>query len=511
MNSPIVTSINAGEIYVGKEPSIVSTILGSCISVCLYSEKSAVGGMIHYALPDRTHAKNSQRNDLNFGDTAIAELVNRLLKIPGLKVEDLQAKIVGGGNVNEEMTKSHAIGQLNIEVARKSLAKLKIKIIGENVGGNESRKIFFYTDSGRLRVSKLEEKSKPVTVSNRKIRVLVIDDSKTIRDILSKVFTSEKIEVVGTAASAEEAEPLLTSLKPDVITLDVHMPGMDGVTFLSKYLPKHPIPTIMISSISMQESGEILKALELGAVDYIQKPSLQEVSTQAEYMREKIIVASTIRVQKKNQTIKRNTLATSFSPNHKFDKIVAIGSSTGGTEALKEVLLGLPSWIPPIVIVQHIPPIFSAAFAKRLNELCDFEVKEAADGDVLKAGRVLIAPGGLQMELQADGQGGYKVRVFDGEKVNRHKPSVDVLFDSVAKLVGKLAVGVILTGMGNDGAAGLLRMRKSGASTIGQDEASSVVYGMPRAAFELGAVMEVCPLSKIAEAMMKNLGKEKAA
>ncbi|MES2525579.1 MAG: chemotaxis response regulator protein-glutamate methylesterase [Bdellovibrionota bacterium] len=346
--------------------------------------------------------------------------------------------------------------------------------------------------------------------TKKKTEVLIVDDSKTMRDLLSKILACDEIEVVGTAADALEAEAFMKKRLPDVVTLDIHMPGMDGVTFLRKYLPVHPIPTVMISSINIHESDLVLKALEYGAVDYIQKPTLSEISAMTANMREKIITASKIKVKKKELLQKVTSQRASHSLKSGFDKIVAIGASTGGTEAIKEVLMALPVNIPPIVIVQHIPPVFSTAFARRLNELCPFEVTEGVDGEELRPGKVIIAPGGLQMELIKMGSV-YKVKVFDGERVNRHKPSVDVLFNSVAKLLGKDAVGVILTGMGDDGAQGLLRMKNAGAYTIAQDEASSVVYGMPRAAALLGGVQHVSPLDQVAHAIVKTLEKGKAA
>jgi two-component system chemotaxis response regulator CheB len=483
--------------HVDAEASIVSTILGSCVSVCLFSPKAKVGGIIHFALPDRSHATNSSRNDLNFGDSAIAILYKKMLEIPGVEKTDLVAKIVGGANVVNELTHLNSIGDLNVLMARNVLKKLQVKVLGEDVGGIKGRKVFFYTDSGRLRVSKIGSEA-------QKIRVLIVDDSKTIRDILTKILSCDKIDVIGKAANAQEAEVLIKTLTPDVITLDIHMPGMDGVTFLQKYLPLHPIPTVMISSLNMAESDLILKALEYGAVDYIQKPSLSEITTQSEFIRDKIITASSIKVTKHAQTHVKKLV--SYSGARKLEKIIAIGASTGGTQALKAVLLCLPRNIPPIVIVQHIPPIFSTAFANYLNGLCPFEVIEGSNGDEVIPGRVIIAPGGKQMEVIIE-QGKKKVRVFDGERVNRHMPSVDVLFNSVARLIGKDAVGVILTGMGNDGAKGLLEMRNAGAHTIGQDESSCVVYGMPKAAFQLNAIALVCSLDNVSSEIIKSLEK----
>lgn len=509
--SSTLTKIVIGEIALGDEDFIISTILGSCVSVCLFSPMAAVGGVIHFALPDRSFAKNSDRGDLHFGKFAIRMLLDEMLAIEGVKKTDIKAKIVGGANLSSDVAHSRNLGELNIKMARDTLKMLNIPVVGEDVGGDVGREIFFHPSTGRLRVSKIEKNSLDVSsVVKRKIKVLVVDDSKTIQQLLKKILSSDSIEVVGTALSAEEAFPLLSRLRPDVITLDIHMPGMNGVNFLEKFLPEFPIPTIMISSISLNEGDFVMKALELGAVDYIQKPTLEELTSQTEFIREKVKTAASIKIQRK-AALKSNTrLNIAYKDSKSNHKIVAIGASTGGTEAVKTVLMSLPANIPPILIVQHIPPLFSAAFARRLNELCPFEVKEAVNGDKVLPGRVLIAPGGFQMELFISG-GIQTVRIFEGEKVNRHRPSVDVLFDSVAKRIGKGALGVILTGMGDDGAKGLLNMRTAGAYTIGQDEASCVVYGMPRAAASLGGVQEVCPLNLVGEAIIKVLEKSKAA
>jgi len=259
----------------------------------------------------------------------------------------------------------------------------------------------------------------------------------------------------------------------------------------------------MISSINMNESGLVLRALELGAVDYIQKPTLAEIKTQAEHIREKVLTASSIKViTRKAQS--HPSLKIMNKLINKTSKIVVLGASTGGTEALKEVLLRLPANIPPVLIVQHIPPVFSEAFAKRLNELCPFEVIEGKDGDEILPGRVIVAPGGKHMEIVIE-KDIKKVKIYVGERVNRHIPSVDVLFNSAAKELRADALGVILTGMGNDGARGLLKMKQTGAFTIGQDEKSSVVFGMPKAAQEINAVSKVVSLENIADEIVRNL------
>ncbi len=300
-------------------------------------------------------------------------------------------------------------------------------------------------------------------------------------------------------------------MKPDVITLDIHMPELSGVELLRAYLPKNPIPTIMLSALTPSDGPEVLQALELGAVDYVQKPSSTELPLVGPMLREKIKAAATARVQSARGT---PSGIRSFSGQIALDTeaLVLMGASTGGTEALREVLARLPEQVPPILIVQHIPPVFSKAFAERLNGLCAFEVREAVDGDVLRPGLALVAPGGYQMKVTQAPDGALRVRVEDTAPVNRHKPSVDVLFESATRVTGvKKKLAVLLTGMGADGAKGLLALRNEGAHAIAQDEASSVVFGMPREAIKLGAAKEICSLTEIPRVMQDLLRKKERA
>lgn len=332
-----------------------------------------------------------------------------------------------------------------------------------------------------------------------KKKVLIVDDSATIRQLLAKVIKQDpQLEVVAEAEKPSQVEALIRQHKPDVITLDIHMPEMDGVTLLKKIFPIYKIPVVMISSIRREEGPQVLQALESGAVDYIQKPSLEDLRTLGPEICERIRTASEARVVVSSIARRK---AASRGP-HGTESIVLMGASTGGTEALRVVLESLPNQIPPTLIVQHIPPVFSTAFAARLNQLCSFEVREAQDGDVVKPNLVLIAPGGKQMALVSkDSQ--LVVRITDDAPVNRHKPSVDYLFKSAADLKLPNVVGVILTGMGGDGARMLKRLRDQGARTIGQDEATSVVYGMPREAAKMGGVEFVKPLGEVAETILK--------
>lgn len=338
------------------------------------------------------------------------------------------------------------------------------------------------------------------------IRVLIVDDSATARAVLSDILQSDPmIEVVATASDAYVARDKIVELKPDVICLDVEMPRMDGITFLKRLMHYFPMPVIMVSSLTQSGAKTTLEALEAGAVDFVPKPH-SHIYDGKEEMREELIakikVAAKVKVRKRELRNPQQANTTSLAET--TNKILAIGASTGGTEALKDLLMDLPRNAPGTVIVQHMPANFTAPFAERLNSLCAMEVREAQNGDSIVPGVVLIAPGDYHMVVRRSGAR-YYVEIGSGEKVSGHKPSVDVLFNSVAKIAGANAIGVILTGMGKDGARGLLAMRNTGAGTIGQDEPSCVVYGMPKAAYELGAVEKQLPLNQIARGILESI------
>lgn len=327
------------------------------------------------------------------------------------------------------------------------------------------------------------------------IRVLVIDDSILFRDLVSRRIQEDKnIEVVGVAGDAFEARDKILELVPDVITLDIELPGMDGIEFLGKLMPQYPIPTIVVSS----HYEAIMNALEAGAVDFMRKPIEDAGNLMDSFFRE-LIVKIKIGSMANVSIYKNNNMQGTVAARNNVakNKIIVIGASTGGTEAIFKIIEALPPNMPPIIVVQHMPETFTKLYAGRLNTFCAMEAKEAEDGDSVLPGRVLIAPGGYHTKLYQRG-GHYYVRCFRGEKVNGHMPSVDVLFHSVAKEADSKAIGVLLTGMGSDGAKGLLAMREKGAVTLGQDEDSSVVYGMPKVAFDIGGVSEQLPLSNIA-------------
>jgi two-component system chemotaxis response regulator CheB len=361
----------------------------------------------------------------------------------------------------------------------------------------------------------------------RKIKVLIVDDSALIRQMLTEILGGDaQIEVVGAAQDPYIAREMIKALNPDVLTLDVEMPRMDGITFLGNLMRLRPMPVVMISSLTEKGADITLQALELGAVDFIAKPKLDVAHGIQEYadeIRAKVKVAAGVSVTALCRdgclpvspavAPKLNAdavlgLSNAAAPLRTTEKIIAIGASTGGTEAIKDVLRMLPADAPGIVITQHIPAEFSAAFARRLDGLCALSVCEAGDGQQILPGHAYVAPGGRHLLVQRSGAR-YVCSINDGPPVNRHRPSVDVLFRSVAKAVGINAVGVLLTGMGDDGAKGLKEMLESGASTLAQDEASSVVWGMPGRAWQLGAAQVLVPLKDVAYAVLERVAQRR--
>lgn len=383
-----------------------------------------------------------------------------------------------------------------------------------------------------------------------KIKVLIVDDSALIRKLLMEIFSKDpSIEVIGSASDPYIAWDKINKLKPDVITLDVEMPRMDGLTFLEKLMRLHPMPVVMISSLTERGCEVTLKALSLGAVDFVTKPKIdiQTGTVQlAQQILSKVKVAASAHVQvaKKAATLStqapqaqhstaqqssnlqqsalRQQNISSMQPTSSHvssavalgnagkvgsmirttQKVIAIGASTGGTEALRAVLTVLPADSPGIVIVQHMPQKFTKSFAQNLNDICQIKVKEAEDGDRILPGHALIAPGGFHLTVNRSGAN-YSVNVVSGDPVNHHRPSVDVLFNSCAQYIGSNVVGVILTGMGNDGAKGMAAMKAAGAKNIAQNEATCVVFGMPKEAIAAGGVDDILPLDQIPQLMLK--------
>lgn len=411
----------------------------------------------------------------------------------------------------------------DLAAVRRTGARLGFEIAVEREVPERRCQAFFSPSDGRLRFEKASLPSAPPAASPTpsaappaassapisavsKTRILIVDDSKTIRKVLRSIFARDpEIEVVGECESAHGVEDAIIALKPDVLSLDLNMPEITGVDLVRGLLPRRPIPVVLVTALSIEQGDQVLQALAAGAVDYIQKPAFGEVDAAAADICQRFKAAgkAQVRVGTSKSTAPREAFC-HLDRTASARKIILIGASTGGTEALSELLGALPANIPPILIVQHMPPVFSAAFAARLANHLPFAVCEAKDRDDVVPGKALLAPGGFHMRLARDGTR-LVVRVESGQPVSGHQPSVDALFDSAAPLVGRDAIGVILTGMGKDGAQGLLKLRQAQARTLGQDEATSVVYGMPRVAKSLGAVECELPLHRIAPKIVELL------
>jgi two-component system chemotaxis response regulator CheB len=348
-------------------------------------------------------------------------------------------------------------------------------------------------------------KTIPNGQANRHIKVLIVDDSALVRRLLTEMLSSDPlITVLGTANDAYDAREKIKALNPDVLTLDVEMPRMDGITFLRNLMRLRPMPVIMVSSLTDKGAEVTLDALSIGAVDYLPKPKIDLAATLADYKEEliakvKAAASSRVRASSTAASASADAIHAKRDPQRQLrttERIIAIGASTGGTEAIKEVLIRMPPDTPGIVITQHIPKLFSGAFARRVDACCQVSVCEAEDGQQILRGHAYIAPGDMHLLVERDGAR-YVCRLDEGPPVNRHKPSVDVLFRSVAQQAGRNAIGVILTGMGKDGALGLKEMRDAGSRTIAQDEATSIVWGMPGEAVAVGGAADVLPLDNI--------------
>jgi two-component system chemotaxis response regulator CheB len=347
------------------------------------------------------------------------------------------------------------------------------------------------------------ETTKKVDLSNKtldrsKIKTLIVDDSETIRDLLAKIISSDpNFEIIGKAKDAFEAEKIMKQTKPDLITLDIHMPGKTGVEFLKEFQSKQFIPTVMISALSHEDGPFVMEALAAGAIDYIKKPEFKELTKLTPIIHERLKNAA--KAKKAKTRIGQKRLLTNGAIDR--DHVILIGASTGGTEAIRSLLESLPKEIPPILIVQHIPEVFSKAFADRLNSLMPFEVKEAVHEELVTPNKVLVAPGGKQMGIKIIGEK-IVIQITEDPMMNRHRPSVDYLFKSAYEQKLKNATAVVLTGMGSDGSKEIIKLKSIGVRTIAQDEATSVIYGMPKAAAATGAIDFVLPLDQIGEKVM---------
>ncbi|MBI99605.1 MAG: chemotaxis response regulator protein-glutamate methylesterase [Halobacteriovoraceae bacterium] len=407
-----------------------------------------------------------------------------------LKLKDVKNARYVGSEVCLRLLKATGAGWTNFE---------------REVVDNGAGSVIYCPSSGKVKIKKLERENIEVErpVPTKKKKVLIVDDSSTIQKLLTKIInSSEFLEVAGVADRPSAAKEFIEKEAPDLVTLDIHMPEMNGVEFLKQYLGDKNLPVVVVSSVSVAEGPLVMEALSNGALSYVQKPSLDKVSTLAgDILNQLEAIAS-----KNTSGTKKQTTSISVQDFITTDGLVAIGSSTGGTSALQEILTSLPKEIPPIVIVQHIPAVFSKALAERLDSLCPFHVKEAEDGDKIAKNTVYIAPGGFQMKVAKHGSI-KKIILTDDPPVNRFKPSVDYLFNSIPSLKETNVVASILTGMGKDGAKGLLTLKESGYVTLAQDEESCVVFGMPREALKIGAAELAVPLSNMSKVIVQKMNK----
>lgn len=447
------------------------------------------------------HLKVSQSLFVYAENIGKKSLVGLLHDVNVDSFKNLLEQIKGKLSASSQQLSFKFIGsKRHIDSLSSYVKETSVKVINQ-VFRESDFEVYFTPSNNKLILSKDVIKDE----KNTHIKVMIVDDSTTIIQLLSMIFKRDKnIEVVATCENPLQAEELYKKHKPDVITMDIHMPHLDGVQLVKKLAPTYKVPIVMISSISMEEGPQVFNALESGAVDYIQKPTLKELDLVAPLIIERVKMASQVSIERKLKSSQVLRPAPKKSSSYKLDaqSLIVIGSSTGGTEALKSLFLTLPKEIPPILVVQHIPPVFSAAFAKRLNEILPVDVFEAKDGDEVKKNTIYIAPGGKQMAIKKTGSM-MKIVINDDEPVNRHKPSVDYLFKSVVKEGLLKVVGVILTGMGADGARELLNLRNTGARTIAQNKETCVVYGMPREAVERGAAEFILPLENIGEKIME--------
>ena len=340
------------------------------------------------------------------------------------------------------------------------------------------------------------------------IKVLIVDDSALMRQMLTELIERhDDLKVVGSAQDPYIAREKIKALNPDVLTLDVEMPRMDGLTFLERLMRLHPMPVVMVSSLTEKNAQTTFRALELGAIDFVTKPTANTQESLARYgdaLAEKLRAAARAEVPRARNEKRKLPVSPGAALAIRPGQLVAIGASTGGTEALREILSRLPEVVPPVLIVQHMPEIFTRLFAQRLDGLCRIDVTEARHGEPLVSGHAYIAPGDMHMRISSEG-GRFIVSLDRGPPVNRHRPAVDVLFHSVAAVAGKTAMGVILTGMGADGAAGMRALKQAGARNLAQDEASCVIFGMPKVAIESGCVDQIFPLHAMADEILRSL------
>jgi two-component system chemotaxis response regulator CheB len=502
--------VQPGEFYVSQDPILLTTILGSCVAVCIFDRNKKIGGMNHFLLPSPQSQPETHDNLNKYASHCIPALL-KAFKNAGSAPADLDIKILGGANIfdGDQASFSSAVGRENIVAARKIVSSFGLTISGENVGGEQGRRIELNTQTGEIRFQKLHV----MKTEQRKnvIKVLIVDDAKPLRMILRKIIDSTPgFKVIAEAESAQAAMIARKKEKPDVITLDINMPGMDGVTYLKQYMPVEPVPTVIVTSYSAADSPHILEALKHGAFDHLGKPTMENVKAYGELLIETLRAAYNNKGKVKLKNIPVKQLSFTASQTALEKTLIVIGSSTGGTEALRVVLKSFPKATPPILIVQHIPPVFSKTFAESLNETCAMRSKEAENGDLIEQGKIYVAAGGRHMRVVSTGTT-MRIELTADPEVNKFRPSVDYMFDSVRNVMDKRkdlrVVAALLTGMGADGAEGLLSLRKGGAETIAQDEATSVVFGMPKEAINRGAAKHVVGITEVATKIVDCINK----
>jgi len=540
--------VRSGELaFCDQPPAFLNTVVGVCVTVCIWDRVEKRGGLCHYRLAIKSEAieegtingfaKDSGElsgHGHDYGSEAIVALLKKF-KMSGSVVGNLEARILGGADIhNGHFTQGQRIGEKNIGVALTLLGEFGIPIVGKAVGGAHGRQIRFNTGSGevcfRLVIGDdfsglVQEEAVPrsllqeginaygqksvtmpeqVTGDRSKIRILVIDKSAEMRARLkSKIEEGRKFVVVAQVSNVTAAQSAIETYKPDVITIDFNSKSTEWMGFIGGYMKQNIIPTVIVSSLNQETPDAIFNALKLGVFDYLDISSLGEIHT----------VLNAAYKERQHMESMRVTSVAPVVDKVCLDKyaclssLIVVGSSTGGVEALETILKQLPKTTPPICIVQHIPKDFSRSLASRLNDICEVEVSEAEDGLEVKDSHVYIADGGRHMKLIQLAPGKLILRLSDGDLINGFRPSIDHLFNSVQKISGKKVVGVLLTGMGQDGAQGLLNLKKHGAFTIAQDEATSVVYGMAKVANELGGVCRTTALNRIPSAIFEALVK----
>ncbi|MEE8058610.1 MAG: chemotaxis-specific protein-glutamate methyltransferase CheB [Pseudomonadales bacterium] len=492
------------------------TVVGVCVAVCLWDKVGKRGGLCHYRLPDIAARGDSAISMNDFGTEAIVALLKKF-KRHGSVLENLQARVLGGGDIplgSTELTQS--IGQRNTDVALELLASFGIPVLGQAVGGALGRQIRFNSGTGEVNFRVVDgqdfedqapeypvaDAHAPLVLAVRdpnKINVLIIDHSSKMRKRLKRTIEeNDECVVVAQVSGPGDAMVAIEKLKPDVITLDINGKNVDWLAFIGFYMQQHSIPTIIVSSF-MQETPEIVfKAMKIGVFDYLERSSLDELHDMlkaAHQFRAQLGFTPASTVVEMDKHVLEDSVCHS--------SLIVLGSSTGGVEALEVVIKQLPKATPPICIVQHIPKNFSLSLANRLNDLCAIEVSEATDGMDVEDNHVYIAPGGRHMKLIELASNQLIIRLSDEPRLHNVKPAVDYLFKSVEHLRARKVVGVLLTGMGGDGAQGLLKLKELGAFTLAQDEVSSVVYGMAKVAKEMGAVCRSVPIIGITSAMLE--------